>query len=88
MICLLRLADTSIGGIEKVKYNVSQIDWLLENGLSNVVAKWTHSLCPAQKLLRASSRNLDKKRTGTGLLKTKGLEEESVKDEGKYTVPS
>ena len=81
---LLRLADTSIGGMDKVKYYVSQIFRLLDHGLQNVIAKWTHPTCPAEKLLDASTRNIDK--NTSGLAKTEGLEEECEEESGKYYV--
>lgn len=84
LFCLLRLADTSIGGMDKVKYYVSQINRLLDCGLQNVIAKWTHPTCPAEKLLDASTRNIDK--NTSGLAKTEGLEEECEEESGQYYV--
>ena len=81
LFCLLRLANTSIGGMEKVKYYVSQIDRLLAHGLQNVIEKWTHLPCSAEKLLNASTRNIDK--NTAGLAKTEGLEEECEEESGK-----
>ena len=70
--------------MDKVKYYVSQIDRLLDCGLQNVIAKWTHPTCPAEKLLNASTRNIDK--NTSGLAKTEGLEEECEEESGKYYV--
>ena len=81
LFCLLRLADTSIEGMYKVNYYVSQINRLLDRGLQNVIAKWTHPTCPAEKLLNASTRNIDK--NTSGLAKTEGLEEECEEESGK-----
>ena len=50
LFCLMRLADTSIGGKDKVKYYVSQIDRLLEPALKDLMARWTHSSCQVQKV--------------------------------------
>ena len=81
---LLRLSDLALGGIEKVKYYVCQIDRLLDSGLSNVLAKWQMTDCPSLKLVLASERNFARK-MGDGSEKTKGLEEddEKMEDDGK-----
>ena len=84
LICLLRLADTSIGDMDKVKYYVSQIDRLLDRGLQNVIEKWTPPTRPAEKLLNVSTRNIDL--DTSGLAKTEGLEEGCEKESGKYYV--
>ena len=81
---LLRLSDLALGGIEKVKYYVCQIDRLLDSGLSNVLAKWQMPDCPSLKLVLASERKIARK-MGDGREKTKGLEEydEKMEDDSK-----
>ena len=81
---LLRLSDLALGGFEKVKYYVCQIDRLLDTGLSNVLAKWQMPDCPSLKLVLASERKIARK-MGDGREKTKGLEEddEKMEDDGK-----
>lgn len=72
---LLRLSDLAIGGIDKVKYYVCQIDRLLDAGLSNVLAKWRMPDCPTLKLVLASTRKIERKK-GDCAEKTEGLEDE------------
>ena len=59
LFCLLRLADFAIGGMDKVKYYVCQMDRLLYSGLRNVLVKWRSADCPYYKLLLASTRKID-----------------------------
>ena len=59
LFCLLRLADLAIGGMDKVKYYVCQMDRLLDSGLRNVLVKWRSADCPYYKLLLASTRKID-----------------------------
>ena len=40
---LLRLADIKIGGIDKVKYYVHQVDCLMEDGIQQVKEKWSNA---------------------------------------------
>lgn len=77
---LLRLADLAIGGIDKVKYYVCQMDRLLDSGLRNVLVKWRSTDCPYYKLLLASNRKIDS-RTVDSSRKTEGLDEEDLQDE-------
>ena len=81
---LLRLSDLAIGGVDKVKYYVCQIDRLLDSGLNNVLAKWQMPDCPMLKLVLASTRKIARKK-GDGAEKTEGLEDEdeSGEEEGK-----
>ena len=83
---LLRLSDLALGGIEKVKYYVCQIDRLLDSGISNVLAKWQMPDCPSLKLVLASTRKIARK-MGDGREKTEGLEDEDedeqMEDDGK-----
>ena len=85
LFCFLTLLDLALGGIEKVKYYVCQIDRLLDSGLSNVLAKWQMPDCSSLKLVLASERKIARK-MGDGREKTEGLEEEDEKmeDDGKY----
>ena len=69
------------GGIDKVKYYVCQVDLLMKSGLENVLKKWSAPTCPADKILSALMRKLDKSKEGT--LKTEGLDNEGDIGNGK-----
>ena len=75
MYRLLRLADMKIGGIDKVKYFMHQIDRLLLQSVDEVFEKWDSDSCPALKLKLACDRDLDYDQPKSmGGLKTTGLE--------------
>jgi len=75
MYRLLRLADMKIGGIDKVKYFMRQIDRLLLQSIDEVFEKWNSDSCPALKLKLACDRDLDYDLPKSmGGLKTTGLE--------------
>jgi len=75
MYRLLRLADMKIGGIDKVKYFMHQIDRLLLQSVDEVFEKWNSDSCPALKLKLACDRDLDYDLPKSmGGLKTTGLE--------------
>ena len=75
MYRLLRLADMKIGGIEKVKYFMHQIDRLLPQSVVEVFEKWDSDSCPALKLKLACDSDLDYDLPKSmGGLKTTGLE--------------
>ena len=76
----MRLADLAIGGIDKIKYYVYQMDRLLDSELRNVLMKWRSADCPYHKLVLASMRSIDN-RTCDSSRKTAGLEEEDLYDE-------
>ena len=69
------------GGIDKVKYYLCQVDLLMESALENVLKKWSAPTCPADKILSASMRKLDKSKEVN--LKTKGLDNEGDIGNGK-----
>ena len=72
---VLRLADMKIGGIEKVKYFMHQIDRLLPQSVVEVFEKWDSDSCPALKLKQACDSDLDYDLPKSmGGLKTTGLE--------------
>ncbi len=77
---LLMLANLAIGGIDKVKYYVCQMDRLLDSGLRNILVKWRSADCPYNKLLLASDRKIYS-RTIDSSRKTEGLDEEDLQDE-------
>lgn len=75
MYRLLRLADMKIGGIDKVKYFMHQIDRLLQQSVDEVFEKWDSDSCPALKLKLACDSDLDYDLPKSmGGLKTTGLE--------------
>ena len=75
MYRLLRLADMKIGGIDKVKYFMHQIDRLLPQSVVEVFEKWDSDSCPALKLKLACDSDLDYDLPKSmGGLKTTGLE--------------
>ncbi len=75
MYRLLRLADMKIGGIDKVKYFMHQIDRLLPQSVVEVFEKWDSDSCPALKLKQACDCDLDYDLPKSmGGLKTTGLE--------------
>ena len=75
MYSLLRLADMQIGGIDKVKYFMHQIDRLLPQSVVEVFEKWDSDSCPALKLKLACDSDLDYDLPKSmGGLKTTGLE--------------
>jgi hypothetical protein len=74
MYRLLRLADMKIGGMDKVKYFMHQIDRLLPQSIDEVLEKWKSDSCPALKLKLSCDRDLDFDLPKTmGDLKTTGL---------------
>ena len=79
LFCLLRLADLAIGGIYKIKYYVCQMDRLLDSGLRNVLVKWRSANCPYYKILLASNRKIDSRKSDGS--KTEGLSDADLKDE-------
>jgi hypothetical protein len=75
MYRLLRLADMKIGGIDKVKYFMHQIDRLLPQSIDEVFEKWDSDSCPALKLKLACDSDLEfDLPKSMGGLKTTGLE--------------
>ena len=75
MYRLLRLADMKIGGIDKVKYFMHQIDRLLPQSVVEVFEKWDSDSCPALKLKLACDSDLDYDLPKSmGGLKTTGME--------------
>ena len=44
--CILRLSDMKLGGMDKMKYYVCQTDRLLEDGMRNLMKKWSHPRMP------------------------------------------
>ena len=79
MYRLLRLADTKIGGINKVKYFVHQIDRLLPKSIDEVFDMWHSGSCPALKLKLACDKDLEfDLPKSMGGLKTTGLEKGEV----------
>ena len=80
---LLRLADIR-GGIDKVKFYICQVDELMELGLENVLKKWSAPTCPADKILSASMRKLEKRNEGN--LKTEGLYIKGDIGNGKFII--
>ena len=64
-----------IGGIDKVKYFMHQIDQLLPQSVDEVFDKWDSDSCPALKLKLACDRDLNYDLPKSmGGLKTTGLE--------------
>jgi hypothetical protein len=59
MYHLLRLANMKIGGINKVKYYMHQIEHLLPTSIDGVFEKWDSGCCPALKLKLACVSNLE-----------------------------
>ncbi len=75
MYYLLRLADMKIGGIDKVKYFMHQIDRLLPQSIDEVLEKWNSDNCPALKVKLSCDKELDFDLPKTlGEKKTTGLE--------------
>ena len=72
---LLWLADMKIGGIDKVKYFMHQINRLLPKSIDEVFEKWDSESCPALKFKLACDTDLkfDLPKS-LGGLKTTGLE--------------
>ena len=59
MYRLLQLDDMKIGGIDKVKYFMHQINWLLPKSIDEVFEKWDSDSCPALKLNIACDTDLE-----------------------------
>ena len=79
MYFLLRLAYMRIGGIDNVKYNMNQIDCLLQESVAEVIEKWQTDSCPPLKLKMASDADYDFDLPKTiGGLKTVVLDEGAV----------
>ncbi len=55
---LLRLVNLAIGGIDKVKYSICQIDRLLDLGLRKILVKLRSADCSYYKILLASQEKL------------------------------
>ena len=53
----------------------------MQSGLENVLKKWSAPTCPADEILSASMRNLDKSKEGN--LKTEGLDNDGDIGNGK-----
>jgi hypothetical protein len=51
ILCIvsLKLADMSVGGIDKVKYYMHQIYYLIPQSVAKVLEKWKSNRCPALK---------------------------------------
>ena len=68
-----------IGGIDKVKYFMHQIDRLLPQSIDEVIEKWDSDSCPALKLKLACDGDLEfDLPKSMGGLKTNGLEIDTV----------
>jgi hypothetical protein len=68
-----------IGGIDKVKYFMHQIDHLLPISIDDVFEKWASDSCPALKLKLACDSTLEfDLPKSMGALKTTGLEKDIV----------
>ena len=75
MYCLIRLADMRIGGIDKVKYCMHQIDHMLPQSVAELLEKWKSDSCTALKLKLSCDKELDFDLPKTmGGSKTTGLE--------------
>ena len=59
MYCLLQLAYMKIGGIDKVKYFMHQINRLLPKSIDEVFEKWDSESFPALKLKLACDTDLE-----------------------------
>ena len=77
---LLRLGDTQIGVIDKVKYYILQIDRLMPDLLANLAAKMCASDDVMGRLRRAVAHKLDKTKGGKG--KTRDETKGKPKTEG------
>jgi len=44
--CILHLSDMKLGGMDKMKYYVSQTDGLLEDGMRILMKKWSDPRMP------------------------------------------
>ena len=79
MYCLLRLADMKLGGIDKVKYFMHQINRLLPKSIDEEFKMWDSESCPALKLKLACDTDLEFDiPKSTGGMKTTGLENGTV----------
>jgi hypothetical protein len=78
---LLRLTDTRIGGIDKVKYYIMQVDRLLKPGLEQILELWKKPSSPHWDILMAAGKAIDKgERPSTAGLKTSGMDPADVAD--------